>query len=237
MERKLIVALHGFLGLPSDWNFWIQKYAPHDEVWALNLWEHPELNSSLTLNSWTAHFLAELQVKRSVFDQVELWGYSMGGRMALGALLQAPELFNKAVILSANPGLELESDRQQRLERDLEWSKKFLIQEWSSLLEQWNQQPVLKSSVDNSVHRPETLFDRRQLSQALLNWSLAYQPNYWLQLDQPRIPIDWHVGERDTAYVQIAKRAHLMNRNIRIFIHANQGHRLLGLRDQNQTCT
>jgi 2-succinyl-6-hydroxy-2,4-cyclohexadiene-1-carboxylate synthase len=229
MEKSIVIALHGFLGLPSDWQKWHQTYAPGKELVAIDLWNDEKLNSSLSLNDWINSFLKIVQNYRKQKTSVELWGYSMGGRLALGALASAPDLFSRAMILSANPGLKQDNDRASRFQRDLVWAEKSRTQDWNSLMQEWHQQPVLKEprSVDNSVYRRETDYSRDQLAQALVNWSVAKQPNYWPQMNDLQIPIDWHVGSFDQTYKAIAENVAALNSNVRLHIHHDRGHRIL----------
>jgi 2-succinyl-6-hydroxy-2,4-cyclohexadiene-1-carboxylate synthase len=229
MDQKLIVALHGFLGLPSDWTAWHHEREPETHLWAINLWNDPQLNASLSLSQWTSTFVAIMSTKVKNGFSIELWGYSMGGRLALGALLAAPDLFQKAMILSANPGLEDDSERSLRSQRDHVWADKFLQNDWLSVVNEWEQQPVLlePETVQKTIHRREKDFDRTRLAQALIHWSIAKQPYYWPKLKDLELPIEWHVGEFDKTYLGIGQRAKTLNPKINLMVHLNRGHRLL----------
>lgn len=232
MDNTLVIALHGFLGLPEDWNTWRQLNAGHKSFLALNLWTHPQLNSSLTWPAWQQAFIEFAEQQQQAGWRLELWGYSMGGRLALGSLLSAPQLFEKAVIVSANPGLESERERSARRQSDWQWTEKFRQQDWHSLMSEWHSQAVLQEPssspiVDKPVHRQEKDFSRERLAESLVHWSLAEQPNYWPQLATSSVPIDWHVGSHDQKYLAIGERAQKGNALIQLKVHANRGHRLL----------
>lgn len=233
MENSLIIALHGFLGLPTDWTSWKNKINDSQaQFQAINLWTHPTLNSSLSFQQWTEAFISEVESYTRQGIQIELWGYSMGGRLTLSALTQAPSLFQRAVILSSNPGIENDEDRPIRLKQDLIWSHKFLMQDWDSLMKEWNQQPVFRETVTerqtlSKTQRHEHDFSRSALAQALDHWSLARQPNLCTLMKSLTLPIDWHVGSLDEKYLLIAQQAKAINPSIKVTIHENQGHRLL----------
>ena len=72
MENKLIIALHGFLGLPTDWEKWRIENSIRKNFIALNLWEHPVLNSSLSLKNWTNLFLEMVKKKINSGFEIEL---------------------------------------------------------------------------------------------------------------------------------------------------------------------
>lgn len=238
MEKTIIIALHGFLGLPTDWKAWWQKHGPpHAELIPINLWTHPTLNSSLSFADWTEAFIEEVQsiTRNKNSPSIEVWGYSMGGRLALSAITRAPYLFKRAVILSANPGIENDSERDERLKNDLVWANKFLTLDWNLLMQEWNDQLVfqIKSSEGNvfaPTMRSEASFDRTRLSQALDHWSLARQPNFWPLIQPLNIPLIWHVGALDAKYVSIAQKLKQLNPHLDLHTHNNSGHRLLDIK-------
>lgn len=237
MEKTIVIALHGFLGLPADWKAWWQKHAPpHAEFLPINLWTHPTLNSSLSFIHWTEAFIEEAQsiIRNENSSRIEVWGYSMGGRLALSAITQAPHLFQRAVILSANPGIENDSERDERLKNDLVWSNKFLTTDWDLLMQEWNGQPIFQikneeGEVFAATIRSEASFDRTRLSQALDHWSLARQPNFWPLIQHLNVPLAWHVGALDTKYVSIARKVKQLNPQLNLHTHSNYGHRLLDI--------
>lgn len=229
MSSKLVIALHGFLGQPKDWFAWRDKLCgPKDLFWAPSLWTDPTLNPELSLEDWVDAFCSSVQERKEESTPCELWGYSMGGRLALLALCKRPQLFERAQILSANIGLKNESEKASRLRRDFEWANRFRSEPWDSLIDSWNQQPVLSTSpVDNSVYREEKLWPRERLALALENWSVAKQPSLWDQLPHLPQPIEWHAGALDPAYVKMAQEATALNSLFTLKIHAQKGHRLL----------
>ncbi|MEY4617499.1 MAG: hypothetical protein RJB66_2459 [Pseudomonadota bacterium] len=229
MENTLVIALHGFLGLPEDWTPWRIQNAANKHFLAPNLWTDSELHCSLSLADWTKVFLDFCRAKKAEGYHLELWGYSMGGRLALGALVEDSALFEKAVIISANPGLETENERDSRLQRDLTWAEKFRHQNWESLMTEWHSQPVLlePNTVDKPVVRKENKFDRDGLAEGLAHWSLGRQPNYWPQLPTISSSLEWHVGALDKTYVSIAERVKERCSKVQLVVHPERGHRLI----------
>ena len=234
MENTLIVALHGFLGLPSDWNQWHLKFGENKAIWPINLWSSPNLNSDISFSKWTENFLVEILKLKKTYTNIDLWGYSMGGRLALSALTQAPELFTNSKILSANPGIEQIDQRENRRLHDENWAKRFETDSWSQLIHDWNHQSVFFSDKKNSTlltstqpHRIEKEFNRSKLASAFRNWSIAVQPNFWPQIQDLTENIEWHVGSLDSIYLEYGNRIKKLNPKIQLVIHNNLGHRLL----------
>src|SRR5205085_576420 len=131
----MIVALHGFLGRASDWDFLRD---------------------------------AGLEVEARELDDIPphgdvLLGYSMGGRLALQALLDGAA-YRRAVIVSAGLGIEDDAERASRRASDERWAQRFERDEWESLMRDWNAQPIFGG---HAPVRRERDFDRARLGTAL----------------------------------------------------------------------
>lgn len=195
IRRPLVLtALHGFLGLPSDWDF---------------------------LRA------AGFGVETPPLDAIPpggdvLLGYSMGGRLALHALL-AGATYRRAVIVSAGLGIEDRVAREERQRTDDRWARMFEKQPWSRVMSEWNAQPVFGG---HAMKRNERDFDRRALARQLREWSPGIMPPIAWRLREIAIPVLWIAGERDVKYVAEAKRALGMLPNGELWICPEAGHRV-----------
>ena len=186
----VITCLHGFLGLPSDWNFL------RDAGFAI---ETPSLDA--------------IPPEGDV-----LLGYSMGGRLALQALLGGAK-YRRAVIVSAR----VSNAEPGRREWDEQWAKRFESEEWSSLMAAWNAQPLF---IGRSMRRDEGDFDRTELARAIREWSPAVLPPVASRLPEIRIPTLWIAGELDTKYVGEAMRAVALMPNAEMWVCPGAAHRV-----------
>lgn len=223
----MIWALHGFLGEPSDWD-------------AVELaWRR--LNPAAA--AWRRTNLAELASAHPSFDEASkalaeqaareaapwIVGYSMGGRLAMGAFARRPEAFAGAVFLSANPGLADDdlAERNRRREADEAWAVRFAsvgdAVSWRTLLEDWNAQGTLASSATPA--RPFNGARPAWLATALRGWSLAAQPDLRAGLAKASRPSLWLSGERDTKFTAIMRDSRPPSALWRSISRA--GHRLL----------
>lgn len=150
-------------------------------------------------------------------------GYSLGGRLALHALLDSPQLWSGAIIISSHPGLETAQQRQDRKKNDSIWAERFLDESWDSLMHAWNQQEVFKSS---NLLREEKDYSRQILADTLIHWSLAEQENLKTHIEKLNIPILWVAGESDKRYAAIAKSLQLHHHQSRVWIAKELGHRV-----------
>lgn len=204
-----VVAIPGFLGVPDDW----KNVVPGVHVPALQI--APYHDWARQLNTWAT----------SLPGPRILAGYSLGGRLALHALIDSPTLWDAAVIVSAHPGLSDEQDKAERFQSDLEWAELFRTMPWEPLMTKWNSKGALKSSP--GLSREESDYNREDLARMLDVWSLGRQDNLIKKIGDLDIPILWMVGERDTTFRQIAETIKFKHLNSRVVIVAEAGHRLL----------
>lgn len=209
-----IIALHGFLGLPSDFT------NIHPSLTANDLWASP----AVPFSEWATAFNERHQAHPI------LMGYSLGGRLALHALLDNPAQWQAAIFVSTHPGLQTQEERTQRLLNDLRWKEKFLHQDWQALMDEWNGQAVFK----NHSHplREERHYTRSRLADALDTWSLGRQAHHAETLAALSIPILWVVGEEDVKFVQLAKGLRFAHPQSKIVIVPKAGHRILWQRTE-----
>jgi 2-succinyl-6-hydroxy-2,4-cyclohexadiene-1-carboxylate synthase len=186
----VITALHGFLGAPSDWNFL------RDAGFAIDT---PPLDAIPPHGD-------------------TLLGYSLGGRLALHALLAGAH-YKRAIFISTGLGIEDESARAARRASDEAWAHRFESDDWDSVIKDWNAQPVLAGP---ALPRTRDDYDPR----ALREWSSAVLAPVASRLHELTIPTLWIAGARDTKYVAEAHRAASLARNARVAIVENAGHRV-----------
>jgi len=186
----VITCLHGFLGNPRDWDF--LRDAGFDI-------ETPPLDS--------------------IPDRGDvLLGYSLGGRLALHALLAGAH-YNRAIFVSTGLGIEDETARAARRASDEAWARRFESEDFDSVMAAWNAQPVLAGP---SLPRTRDDYDPR----ALREWSSGALPPVASRLHELTIPTLWIAGARDSKYVAEARRAVSLVRDGRLVVVDDAGHRV-----------
>lgn len=213
----MILALHGFLGLPADW-------APFDgaftdksgHVLTLRKWNlYADLPArapapdGFPMRVWAREFCQRVADGWNIRDgagitKPVLLGYSMGGRLALHALLERPDLFSCAVIIGAHPGLAAEDLKRQRRLNDARWAERFRREDWTSLVRAWGEQDVFKSAAASpdavDLTRREVDYDRALLARAMQLWSLAGQQDLREELADVRVATLWLSGAADRRF-------------------------------------
>lgn len=151
----------------------------------------------------------------------------MGGRLALHALLEKDAPWQAAVIISAHPGLESDTDRAVRRERDAAWASLALTGSWPVFLEEWRSQAVLQGADIRNAQADSRLAQRRrEIARSFIDWSLGSQEPLWNRLHEIRIPVLWVAGEDDEHYADLAARAVERIPNARLALAPECGHRL-----------
>ncbi|HEX7679514.1 MAG TPA: alpha/beta fold hydrolase [Thermoanaerobaculia bacterium] len=186
----MITCLHGFLGNPRDWDFLRE---------------------------------AGFSIETPPLDTIPphgdiLLGYSLGGRLALHALLAGGQ-YKRAIFVSTGLGIEGEEARAARRAADEAWALRFESEDFDSVMAAWNAQPVLAGP---ALSRTRDDYDSR----ALREWSSGALPSVASRLHELRIPTLWIAGARDAKYAAEARRAVSLVRGADLTMIEDAGHRV-----------
>jgi 2-succinyl-6-hydroxy-2,4-cyclohexadiene-1-carboxylate synthase len=216
-SRYTLYTLHGFLGLPSDWNMLSGDTLPVDSIVHCNLWTQDEVG----LWEWAKQFNNSLPKKENRI----LLGYSLGGRLAMHALLDNPKFWSAAIIVSADPGVETLAEKTVRWQCDLKWANRFLSDPWEEVIANWNDRKVFSGGKTFFV-RHERDYSRLSLATSLQNWSLGRQDNLRPLLKNLPVPLLWIAGENDLIYKNIANNMTFSNCSSQVWVAPGAGHRV-----------
>lgn len=219
--------LHGAVGMAADWRGFAKLLAATGiGSRAVDLWRFLECQPmSLTEFGSALNADASGQVFRG--SSRALLGYSMGGRLALHALLEKDHPWQAAVIVSAHPGLETESERASRRATDAQWATQSLAGNWQQFLDAWNAQALLRTTPMRDPQASSSLIARRrEVARSFVDWSLGTQQPLWERLGEISIPVLWVTGENDPKFLALAERATALIPNAHLAIAPGAGHRV-----------
>lgn len=206
----MLWCLHGALGSAADW-----ETLSLPDAHPVDLWGTPPAPDMFTWASAWSAAVAEHDASP------QLLGYSLGGRLALHALLVAPALWQRAVIVSAHPGLRDPDTRAKRRQRDTQWAQRFLTEPHEDVLRDWNAQDVFgKHSIQARNHFAPAM------ARGFQDWSLGNQEPLWERLSEIQIPIHWVCGEEDSKFVTLGEEAVARIPNAQCTIAPACGHRV-----------
>lgn len=219
--------LHGAVGIAAEWRGFAKRLASAKTgSRAVDLWRFLECQP-LPLTEFGKALNAD--VGGTVFrgSGRSLLGYSMGGRLALHALLEKNHPWQSAIIIAAHPGLESPQERINRRASDAVWASRALTGNWREFLTDWNAQPVLAASSPRDPAVTAGLVMRRQeIARSFVDWSLGAQGPLWDRLGEITIPVLWVVGENDDKYRALAERAMSLLPNATLAVAPATGHRV-----------
>lgn len=229
-ERQILWCFHGNLQQPTVWNNLTQQLQENlvaTEIRKENLW------GSLADSCWSwaerfcqaTYSVAIKHTAEHSIPQQCLLGYSLGGRLALHALVARPELWSKAIIIGAGVGTTDPEQKQRYLGCDRIWAHRFLTEPWDDLLREWDNLPVFCGR-PCPTPRPESDFDRHKIAHAFEAYSKGRMDYLVPRLAQLSIPITYVTGSDDHRYCQMGQT--LMNQcpTVNHVIVENAGHRV-----------
>ena len=226
--RPVIIALHGFLGLPQDWGRVYHEFLDFEsgvDFIAVDYMNDEALCPKNDFSTWALNF--NLKTRQQFPNRKKiLLGYSLGGRLALEALKQNASQWDAAVFVSSTGGMRPKENREERFNNDLVWADRFANSDWSLLMLDWNKQEIFKD--DPEQNRIESDYDREMLSLALKNWSLAKQESFHEWIFKSRKRMTWIAGDFDKKYSEILNQLKFSpeNLNVQKCIVPHGGHRL-----------
>ena len=217
--------LHGAVGMAADWRGFARNLAVSGiGSRAVDLWRFLDCGP-MSLAEFATALNAEAGGEVFRGSGRALAGYSMGGRLALHALLESGHPWQAAVIVSGHPGLE--SDRSVRRSADTAWATRALTGNWQEFLAAWNAQPIFGSSPPRDPQASASLvMRRREIARSFVDWSLGAQEPLWDRLHEITIPVLWIVGETDPKFRVLAERAVALMPNAHLAIAPGSGHRV-----------
>jgi 2-succinyl-6-hydroxy-2,4-cyclohexadiene-1-carboxylate synthase len=219
--------LHGAVGSAADWRGFAQCLASRKiGSRAVDLWRFLEAGP-LPLADFGRALNEDARTEEARGRPRALLGYSMGGRLALHALLENDPPWQAAVIVSAHPGLENAADQESRRASDAGWASHALTGNWHEFLEAWNAQAILGHSPPPDPQTAARLLARRrEIARSFVDWSLGNQQALWPRLHEITIPVLWVLGENDPKFRTLAERAVALMPNATLAIAPGAGHRV-----------
>lgn len=154
----------------------------------------------------------------------------MGGRFALGLMALDPERFRRATIISAHPGLEVASQRVDRLAGDRAWIRRLQDDDIDTFVDDWESQPlfatqaVLPTAVLERQRRRRLRQRPAGLAASLELHGLGRMPDFWGPLTAFPGELTWIVGASDARFLEIAREVVRRRPATRLHVLPGVGH-------------
>ena len=134
-------------------------------------------------------------------------GYSMGGRIALHAALASPEVVTRLVLIGATAGIDDETERTDRRQRDRELAEQLGRVGIEKFLDGWLTSPLFSGLSAETACRAQRLQNRPDgLVASLLNCGTGTQGSLWSRLPELNMPLLVVAGSDDSKFTAIGER-------------------------------
>ena len=223
----MLVALHGFTETDESWSevltpAHIRNYCP---LLPGHGW--------LPCPEQTSVASAAAQLANAVpADDGDLLGYSLGGRVALQVALDHPERIKRLILVSSQPGIADEAERQARRARDERLAEILEDDGIGTFVAWWERQPVLKPGRKLRRGAEEAVRSRRLnqdpvgLAASLRCMGQGIMEPLWDRLGELQMPVLLLAGGRDESYASAMQRMAEAMPNAQLVIDPTSGHTL-----------
>jgi 2-succinyl-6-hydroxy-2,4-cyclohexadiene-1-carboxylate synthase len=229
----LLLLLHGFTGSPRSWDP-ISTAFPAEQILCPALLGHDGTIGDASIRCFADEIdrIADI-VRCHSAEGTHVAGYSLGGRLALGLLIQHPKLFSAGTLLGAHPGLATTSARTERLASDDAWCARLEASGLEGFVDAWQAQSLFASQSRLSraqleaQRRLRLRHDPAGLARSLRVLGLGAMPAYHSDLARVERPVRLLVGEFDTRFRALADEMASALPHGRVILAPNAGHNLL----------
>lgn len=216
-QEGVLVLLHGFMGNSRSLRPLMTPLSRGRRCVAFDLPGHgrsrfgpnERLQGIRTMDAAAALVLEDLEVLG--IGRFNLYGYSMGGRVAQNMALLAPGRIERLILESASFGIDDPKKWKERYLRDQQLfaatrSKK----EFALFLDDWHRLPLFRTLQETPL-LPQIIQEKEEnsieeLQRALGILGVGSHPFFAKRLAGLGIPIHFFCGEKDDAYVETGRK-------------------------------
>jgi 2-succinyl-6-hydroxy-2,4-cyclohexadiene-1-carboxylate synthase len=228
-----LMMLHGFTGSARTWDPFVKDLAAQFTVYRVDLPGHglsdsPPDAARYRVEECGSGLLTLCDVLR--LDQVNLLGYSMGGRVALRLALDSPHHVRALVLESASPGIESEGDRCDRVRADEALAASLERDGLDAFIDHWECIPLFRSQASlpaaarNALRRQRLDNNPTGLANSLRGLGAGVAEPHWHRLPSLTVPTLLIAGEIDEKYRALGQRMSGLLPRSRLVVIPGAGH-------------
>ncbi|MFP5114629.1 2-succinyl-6-hydroxy-2,4-cyclohexadiene-1-carboxylate synthase [Bacillaceae bacterium C204] len=228
-----LVLLHGFTGDSTTWANFHEWRGQYTKLIIPDIIGHGKTDSPDELSRY--HIEAAATDLKDILDQigvkqVDLLGYSMGGRLALTFALLFPESVRKLILESSSPGLATEDESQQRRMKDAELAKFITEKGISAFVDYWEKISLFSTLKrlplvsQHKIRQQRLKNSQKGLANSLLGMGTGSQPSWWGKLKELTCEVLLITGAEDQKFCDIADRMMKELKNSTWIVVEGSGH-------------
>ena len=232
-HHDAVLLLHGFTGDRTSWDEVARELAFTHRVVVPDLPGHgaTRVREEPARHGMThACRLLEGIARVLAIERFTVVGYSMGGRLALHAALEMPQLVERLVLESASPGLAEDDERRVRRASDEELAHFIESRPIAAFVDRWEAQQLfatqraLPLDIRSRIRARRLACSRKGLAASLREMGTGAQA--WLgdRLGEVAVPVMLIAGERDAKFAAIAREMLPLFPDARLWVIPGAGH-------------
>ncbi|TVZ39663.1 2-succinyl-6-hydroxy-2,4-cyclohexadiene-1-carboxylate synthase [Alteromonadaceae bacterium 2753L.S.0a.02] len=209
IAKPHLILLPGFMGQQEEFSHLNELLSGHVQMRTLEL---PQaVNTAQVFEEVIVTWFKN--IRATLPRQFYLYGYSLGGRMAMAVaqylIVTEPEALLGLFLESAHPGLQKPDDCYRRLQWDTAWAKAFGFEPMPAVLGRWFQQSVFQGMTEQQI---DTLvaqrlnLNGRELATQIMQFSLGWQPDFRTVLADEALNVWYFTGEHDRKFTAVGKQ-------------------------------
>ncbi len=230
-NKENLILLHGFLGSGHVFDKMIERLRESCNPVTIDLLGHGKTDAASSPKRLETQKQIEdlaLIIQKVSNESVYLYGYSMGGRLALQLAQSKSKLLKGLILESTNPGLKDKQERDERKQLDEQRANK-IEKNFDTFLDEWKNLPLFKSDIC-SVEGLKQYYEiqqkqkPQQMAYSLQGFGTGQMPA--VALDAIKMSVLLLAGEKDEKYVKIMKHMNQQLSKSKLEIIQGANHRV-----------
>lgn len=211
-NTKTIVFMHGFTGRSHDFLTLPDAILSNYRCLIPDLPGHGQtqvLEDATSFQTDAQVALLEEWLRSLGQSKFHLFGYSMGGRLALQFAVKNSHQLQSLILVSTTAGIKEDAIRKERAQADEQLAQKILSSDPVDFLTTWLSQPLFPGIAERGADFIAQEVERRLpiqragLACSLKHFSTGIMPSVWHQLSDIKAPTLVIAGSRDWKYLKL----------------------------------
>lgn len=230
-ELPTLLMLHGFMGSSRVFDHLIPQLTSFSNPLTIDLIGHGNTRTPDDPRLYrTANQVSQLKsvLKRLRLEPLCLYGYSMGGRLALQLATAQPEMFSRLILESTHCGLSSQEERESRAATDQKRAEELLSNK-QKFLEQWSALPLFAQTPEpyKTLYKEiSEMQDAKSMAYSLREFGSGVMPAVCHKLPTLQLPVHLVAGSQDPAYVSRMTKMSGRIADSHLYIVDDAGHRV-----------
>lgn len=230
-ELPYLLMLHGFMGTGRAFKHIINPLKSFCNPITVDLAGHGKTKTLVGKDIFeTERQVAQIQsiINRLSFENLFIYGYSMGGRLLYQLLADNPRLFTGAVVESSHCGIMDQATRDQRISIDKKWAES-IRENFDEFLKKWVKLPLFSSPDISSVNEYKRILKQQNpelIARALEGFGAGVMPAVCKELQNLDLPLYLVAGEQDKKYASLTPQISEICDGSEFTIVKDAGHRV-----------